>query len=107
MMFSITASKLHYVFNFFQTRHIIYVDILMLKRVSSQCQAHYLLYRIHLSRNSLRIINSLCDVLVSLHVEEAGLGGGGMSSLSAMSLPLSLELLFEDDAFTDDTVSGD
>lgn len=50
-------------------------------------------------------------MLVSLHVEEAGLGGGGMSSLSAMSLllslPLSLELLFEDDAFTDDTVSGD
>lgn len=56
-------------------------------------------------------MNLLCDVLVSLHVEEAGLGGGGMSSLSAMSLllslPLSLELLFEEDAFTDDTVSGD
>lgn len=63
------------------------------------------------SRYTLWVMNLLCDVLVSLHVEEAGLGGGGMSSLSAisllLSLPLSLELLFEVDALTDDTVRGD
>ena len=56
-------------------------------------------------------VNSLCDVLVSLQVEEAGLGGGGMSSLSAMSLLLSLALSLllplDDEAFTDETVSGD
>lgn len=50
-------------------------------------------------------------MLVSLQVEDAGLGGGGMSSRSAMSLLLSLlpSLLFplDDDAFTDDTVNGD
>lgn len=50
-------------------------------------------------------------MLVSLQVEEAGLGGGGMSRRSAMSLLLSLlpSLLLppDDEAFTDDTVSGD
>lgn len=53
----------------------------------------------------------LCEVLVSLHVDEAGLGGGGMSKRSAISLLLSLLLSFplppEEDAFTDETVSGD
>lgn len=48
---------------------------------------------------------------MSLHVDEAGLGGGGISKRSAMSLLLSLapSLLFplDDEAFTDDTVSGD
>lgn len=50
-------------------------------------------------------------MLVSLQVEEAGLGGGGMSRRSAMSLLLSLlpslPPAAEDDAFTEDTVSGD
>lgn len=53
----------------------------------------------------------LCEVLVSLQVDDAGLGGGGMSSRSAISLLLSLApsllLLLDDEAFTDDTVSGD
>lgn len=48
---------------------------------------------------------------MSLQVEEAGLGGGGMSKRSAMSLllslPLSLPLPPEEDAFTEDTVRGD
>lgn len=49
---------------------------------------------------------------MSLQVDEAGLGGGGISSRSAISLLLSLpvsllQLLDDDDAFTEDTVSGD
>lgn len=58
-----------------------------------------------------KAVYSLCEVLVSLQVDEAGLGGGGMSSRSAMSLllslPPSLLLVLDDEAFTDDTVSGD
>lgn len=48
---------------------------------------------------------------MSLQVEEAGLGGGGISRRSAISLLLSLApsllLPLDDEAFTDDTVSGD